>query len=123
MLKAGKSLETAEIKFKEAMELLQANFFGARIITAYASMFHSARGLLYKDGIQEKSHYCAIAYVKENYVRKGIVSVELITVMNSFREERHDIMYGFAREKAKRQEAEAAVENAEKMIKAIKKLI
>jgi len=27
------------------------------ILAAYTAMFHAARAVLYKDGIQEKSHY------------------------------------------------------------------
>ncbi len=123
LLKAGKSLETAEYKLVEARELSNAGFGSAAIVTAYASMLHSARALLYRDGFQEKSHYCVIQYLKEKYAKIGSLQSVLVTVMDAFRAERHDIMYGFAPSKVKSEDVEAAVENAGEMIKAVRKLI
>lgn len=121
--KALKSLETARAKLAEAEDLLKAGFMPVAVVTAYASMFHAARALLFKDGVQEKSHYCLVVYLKERYVKAGKLSTGIVTIMDAFREERHDIMYGLEGIKVKRGEGKAAVENAGKMIEAVKKLL
>ena len=121
--KARKSLETAGLKLAEAEELLKAGFAPVAVVTAYSSMFHAARALLFKDGIQEKSHYCLSVYIRENYVKTGKLSAGLVTIMDSFREERHDIMYGLEGIKVEQGEGGAAVENARKLIDAVKSLI
>lgn len=88
--KSKKSLEVSENFLKEAKKLKD---FDKKlvILTAYTSMFHSARAVLYKDGIQEKSHYAVFMYLKENY--KNELN-ELIFEFNSAREQRHEGMYG-----------------------------
>lgn len=76
-------------------------------------MFGAGRAVLYKDGIQEKSHYCLAKYPEENYAKKGKIDIETITLLNAFREERHSIMYGFEEIEVKEEEAREAVSAAE----------
>lgn len=119
ILKAKKSLETAREKLAEAEELAKAGFEKVAVVFAYASMFHSGRALLFKDGVVEKSHYCLVLYLKEKYVKRGKIENEIITMMDSFREERHDVMYSLEGIKVKSDEANHAIENARKMLQAV----
>lgn len=57
-----KELQAAEQDLREAKDRLQNEKFKYATITAYYSMFHSARALLYNKGHREKSHhYLAVA--------------------------------------------------------------
>jgi len=67
MEKAKKSLEMSIKKLEEAKKALEYNLLDSCMIMAYTAMFHAARALLYKDGIQEKSHLCLIIYLREKY--------------------------------------------------------
>ncbi|MFW6120162.1 MAG: HEPN domain-containing protein, partial [Petrotogales bacterium] len=90
--KAKRSLEIAEKKLKTAKNAFEKELYGPTIIYGYTSMFHSSRALLYKDGVQEKSHICLVLYIKENYSKK--IPPYLINSLNSFRKERHETLYG-----------------------------
>jgi uncharacterized protein (UPF0332 family) len=123
MFKAKKSIDIAESKLAEARELLSAGFKNNAAVTAYSSMFHAGRALLYRDGIQEKSHFCLIVYLKEIYASSNKITPEIITLMDSFREQRHNIMYGFEIFEVSEEEVEEAIESASKLIGMAKSLI
>jgi len=116
-------METAREKLAVAKELAKSGFGVVAVVFAYASMFHSCRALLFKDGVQEKSHYCVIEYVKDKYCRGGKLDFGLITIMDSFREERQDVMYGLEKVQASGKEVKTAMENAEKLILAVGKIV
>ena len=65
--KAEFSLEMAEHKLEFAEKDFQSESYESAIIGAYASMFHSARALLFKDGYKERSHIALYIYIKEKY--------------------------------------------------------
>lgn len=117
------SISTAESHLTEAERLAKAGFRNVAVVVAYASMFHAGRALLFKDGVIEKSHYCLAVYLREKYVTGGKLSNELISVMDAFREERQDVMYGLETPELNKDDENAAIENARKMIKEVKKLL
>jgi uncharacterized protein (UPF0332 family) len=80
-------------------------------------MFSAGRAILYKDGIQEKSHYCLAKYLEEEYAKRGKLDMEIITLLHSFREERHAIMYGFEEVEVREKEAKEAISTAEKFLR------
>ena len=49
--KAKRSIEIAENKLETARKAFEKDMFEVCIIYSYTSMFHSARALLYKDGV------------------------------------------------------------------------
>lgn len=122
-LKARKSLEAAALKLKEAKALLENGHRNAALLYAYSSMFGAGRAILYRDGIQEKSHYCLAKYLEEGYVRKGKIDPMLITLLNAYREERHAIMYGFEEADVRDEEAEEAISAAEKFLRKVEELM
>ena len=123
ILKAEQSLKAAEEKHKEANEIRSAGFPKMAVVLAYASMFHAGRALLYKDGIQEKSHYCLVQYIRENYVWSGLLDPEIITTMDHFREQRNDVFYGFSPHNILDEEAKNGMEVSKKMIEKVKEII
>jgi len=117
--KSKKSLETAKIKLEEAKKLFEAGFFNDSFTNTYTSMFHASRFLLYKDGVQEKSHYAVYVYIKEKYSKK--IPLNLINSFNFLRDERHEIFYGFDEEITKNQ-AEKAILDAEDFLGEVENL-
>jgi uncharacterized protein (UPF0332 family) len=122
-LKARKSIETSEKHLLEAKALEKAGFNEQAVAWAYASLFHACRALLYKDGVQEKSHYCLAEYVAQEYAAKGLVEWSLVTALNSFREERHAIFYGVEGAGVEKHEAKQAIETSGRMLEHAKKLL
>lgn len=118
--KSKKSLEIAESRFARAKEALKLNIFDFVILESYMSMFHSARALLYKDGIQEKSHYAISVYLKEKYSSK--IPLPIINLLEIHRTERHEALYGLEY-KPEKKDAELAINDAESFIKEIKKIL
>jgi len=118
--KAKRSLEIAENKLKTAKEAFEKELYGPTIIYSYTSMFHSSRALLYKDGIQEKSHICLVLYIKENYSNK--IPPYLINSLNSFRKERHESLYGLDFIETKK-DGELSIHDAEQLLITVKKIL
>ena len=118
--KAKRSLEIAENKLKTAKEAFEKELYGPTIIYGYTSMFHSSRALLYKDGIQEKSHICLVLYIKENYSNK--IPPYLINSLNSFRKERHETLYGLEFIET-RKDAELSIHDADQLLTTVKKIL
>ena len=55
--KVKRSLEISKQRLSEAERAIKLKIFGFAVLEAYMAMFHASRALLYKDGIQEKSHF------------------------------------------------------------------
>ena len=123
ILKARKSLDVATAKLERAKSLLKDGHNDAAVLYAYSCMFGAGRALLYKDGIQEKSHYCLAKYLEEKYAKEGKIDPETITLLNAFREERHAIMYGFEEVEVREEEAREAISAAEKFIQRARELV
>jgi uncharacterized protein (UPF0332 family) len=82
-------------------------------------MFHAARSLMYKDGIQEKSHFSVYVYLQEKYSDK--LPKSLINSFDEFRNYRHEILYGFEGN-YKKEEVEEAILEGEEFLEEIKRL-
>ncbi len=118
--KSKKSLEIAESRILRAKETLKINIFDFVILESYMSMFHAARALLYKDGVQEKSHYAISVYLKEKYSDK--IPIPVLNFLEIHRIERHEAMYGLEY-KPEKKDAELSLKDAEIFIKEIKKIL
>lgn len=121
--KTLKSLEIAKSRLKVAKKLYNIGkevLFSHIVVEAYTSMFHASRSLLYKDGIQEKSHFAVYIYLKENYHKK--IPLNIINLLNIYRVERHEVLYGLEY-KPNKDEAKQSIKDAETFIKEIEKII
>ncbi|MBI2133440.1 HEPN domain-containing protein [Candidatus Woesearchaeota archaeon] len=90
--KSERSIKIAKDRLERADKSLKMRLFDFAILDAYMAMFHSARAILYRDGIQEKSHYSIFVYLKEKYSKR--IPVTIINTLNIHRIERHESMYG-----------------------------
>lgn len=118
--KAKRSLEIAESKLDTAKIAFEKELYGPTIIYGYTSMFHSARALLYRDGIQEKSHICLVLYIREKYRDK--IPPYLINSLDSFRKERHETLYGLDFIETKK-DAELSITDGENLLTTVKKIL
>lgn len=116
--KTKRSLEIAKKSLSEAEEVLKLGIFDFVILKSYMAMFHAARALLYRDGIQEKSHYAIFIYLKEKHSDK--IPLHVLNFLNIHRIERHEAIYGLEY-KPEKQDALVALEDAKVFVKEIAK--
>ncbi len=120
--KAFSSIEMAKHKLDLAETEFDNKLFESSIISAYASMFHSARSLLFKDGFKERSHFAIYVYVNEKYSNK--IERKYLSELNSLRLQRHDLMYGLERNtEAQESNADTAIKMANGFLQAIEKIV
>jgi uncharacterized protein (UPF0332 family) len=85
---AKKDIKQAEFFLKESEELLELNKKQIAAISLYNAYFHTARSLLFKEGIKERSHYCIAKYIENHFeLEKFVNSFE--TIMSI----RHNVQY------------------------------
>lgn len=117
-----KSIQTAKARLVDAEQSMLAHVYNGALFFAYASMFHVAKAILFRDGVREKSHKCVVVYLKEKYGKRGIIPLNLIHSLDSYRIERHDIVYGFDFI-ATKDDAEVAIEDAKEFINVVEKIL
>jgi uncharacterized protein (UPF0332 family) len=66
-----KELEAAQDDLKEAQDRFKNKRYKYATITAYYSMFHAARALVYSKGYREKSHYYLLVSLQALFVDQG----------------------------------------------------
>lgn len=120
--RSGRSMEVSEAKLEEAEKALRADLPDATVILAYTAMFHAARGVLFRDGIVERSHVCLIEYLKERYVKTGRMSEALINTLNTARVDRHEALYGLETRSSER-EAKHSLRRAEEFLSMVKAIL
>lgn len=90
--KSRRSMEVAKRRIEKSNAAMRFGLFEFAVVEAYMAMFHSARALLYRDGVQEKSHFAIPIYIKEKYGSR--MPPNVINLLNIHRMERHEAMYG-----------------------------
>ena len=90
---AEKSLKQSEFFLKEAMELLELGKKQIAVISLYNAYFHTARSILFKDGIKERSHYCIARYVEMEYVNKKLINAKFLNGFETVMSLRHNVQY------------------------------
>lgn len=118
--KSNKSLELAKKSLSDAMSLIELEVFDMALVKSYLVMFHSARALLYKGGVQEKSHYAIQIYLKEKYSNE--ITASLISAFDIHRLERHQSLYGFDFT-PELDDCLSAIEDAKSFLKEVSKIL
>jgi uncharacterized protein (UPF0332 family) len=60
----------------------------------YLAVFHSARAVLFRDGVREKSHYCIGLYL-QSYVENDELEEDWPMLFDRMRSIRHTDQYSF----------------------------
>jgi uncharacterized protein (UPF0332 family) len=119
--KAQSSLDMAGHKLGLAEKELEHGIYENAVISAYASMFHSARAVLFRDGYKERSHFAIWVYLNEKYSDR--IERRYLSELNSLRLERHELMYGLGKNpEVLKSEAESAIRMARGFLGAVRKM-
>lgn len=116
----GPELKAAKDDLTESLDRFDKEKYKYATITAYYSMFHSARSLLYSKGYREKSHYYLLVAIKALFVEKELMPA---TLLNEFHEamvlrENADYNSQFSKEGA-----QAAINTAQEMFALAKAIL
>ncbi len=113
-------ISAAQDDLSEALDRFDKEKFKYATITAYYSMFHSARALLYSQGYREKSHYYLLVAIRALFVEKDLMAEKLL---NEFHEamvlrENADYNSQFSKEGA-----QAGINTAKEMLALAKSIL
>lgn len=119
--KAKKSILKSEKFLSEAKKNHESGTYNTSLISSYLVMFHAAKSLLFKDGFREKSHACVARYLEEMYVKKGLLELKWVAILDRYRELRQSDQYSVDFFVTKEISSEAIL-MAEMFLKRIKQL-
>jgi len=115
---ALRSLELSLSNIDDAAENLRIHRYRVVIVSSYTAMFHSARAILFKDGVKERSHECIPIYLKENYPDLE----RNANILDAYRRLRHHAIYGLD-QVLDEVEAKAALDSAREFTQKVNKII
>lgn len=115
---AKRSVTIARSNIEDAVKNLKIECYRVVIVSSYMSMFHTARAILYKDGIKERSHICIPTYLREQYPELEMYA----NILGSYRILRHHVVYGLD-VTIDENEAKEAINSAKKFVKVVNKML
>ena len=119
--KSDQSLLSAREWLSEAEKNLEAEALRSALSSAYLAVFHSARAVLFRDGVREKSHYCIGLYL-QRYVEEGSLEEDWPMLFDRIRSVRHADQYSFMARPTD-EEVQAGIDLAERFIERMERLI
>jgi uncharacterized protein (UPF0332 family) len=119
--KSDQSLLSAREWLSEAKKNLVAQALRSALSSAYLAVFHSARAVLFRDGVREKSHYCIGLYL-QRYVEEGSLEEDWPMLFDRIRSVRHADQYSFMARPTD-EEVQAGIDLAERFIERMERLI
>ncbi len=120
--KAEESIKTAESWLREAEENLKSNALRSCILSSYLAMFHSARASLFINGFREKSHFAVARFLEDFYVKRNLLEMKWVDMLDHHRETRHNDQYStsfFVDER----EAVNSLKDAKEFVERMKRLL
>jgi len=105
---------------KDSKDVLKLNKYKLATITAYYSMFHAARALLYSKGYREKSHFCLRMALKNLFVNKNLLETSFLDDYDIAKDLRENADY---QSEFSKENAEKLVEKAEKFLDKVKTIL
>ena len=105
---------------KDSKDVLKLNKYKLATITAYYSMFHAARALLYSKGYREKSHFCLRMALKNLFVNKNLLETSFLDDYGIAKDLRENADY---QSEFSKENAEKLVEKAEKFLDKVKTIL
>jgi uncharacterized protein (UPF0332 family) len=115
---ARRSQALAHRYLADAEKSLSIDTYRPVIIMSYTAMFHSARAILFRDGIRERGHECIPLYIREMCPALKAEANKL----DSYRKFRHEALYGLEFEAGK-PDAVAAIAVAGEFLSAVEKVL
>lgn len=120
-IKSEQSLLQAREWLLEAEKNLEVEAYRSALSSAYLAVFHSARAILFRDGVREKSHYCVGLYLQK-YVEEGALEEEWPMLFDRIRSVRHADQYSF-QARPTDGEARSGIDLAERFINRMEQML
>jgi uncharacterized protein (UPF0332 family) len=121
LTKSKESIAEAREWLSEARKNVSAEAYKSAISSLYLAIFHSARAVLFRDGVREKSHYCVGVYLGK-YVEQGVLEEDWVLIFDRMRSVRHADQYSFQAHPSK-EEVESGIDIAGKFVNRMDKLL
>ncbi|MEW5936681.1 MAG: HEPN domain-containing protein [Candidatus Thermoplasmatota archaeon] len=122
IIKAREALGLATHYLERAEGNLKIGYSDVSLICAYNAMLHSARALLFRDGIKERSHACVGIYLREKYSDPNKIPEKYVNLFDLTRKARHKTQYG-GRIEVPENEAADAIREAREFHSLVVKII
>jgi len=119
--KSRESITEAREWLSEAQKNVDAEAYKSAISSLYLAIFHSARAVLFRDGVREKSHYCIGVYLGK-YVEQGVLEEDWVLIFDRMRSVRHTDQYSFQVHPSK-EEVDSGIDIAGKFVDRMEKLL
>lgn len=119
--KAQESIKLAKEWLEESIKNFNSGAYRSGLSSAYLAIFHSARAILFNDGVRERSHYCVGVYL-EKYVDKKMLEGKWVEIFDRIRSARHTDQYSFTLH-ITAEEVENSIEIARDFITRMQKLL
>jgi len=119
--KSRESVIEARDWLSEARKNVDAEAYKSAISSLYLAIFHSARAVLFRDGVREKSHYCVGVYLGK-YVDEGVLEEDWVLIFDRMRSVRHTDQYSFQVHPSK-EEVKSGIDIAGKFVNRMEKLL
>lgn len=115
-----KEIKQAEDDLIEAKDRFKNEKYKYTTITAYYSMFHTARALVYSKNYREKSHYYLLVAVQSLFVEQDMLEEKLVKDFHYAMVLREDADYhgNFSKDGA-----ESCIESADKFLRKVKSIL
>lgn len=114
------TMSLAKHNLARARGNLRIGYFDVAFTLAYQSMLHSARALIFNDGIKERSHVCVLLYLKEKH-RQDPRILKYLNILDSYRIGRHEVVYRGSY--VPKGEAVKAIDDAKNFLKLVGELL
>lgn len=121
LTKSKESIAEAREWLSEARKNVEAEAYKSAISSLYLAIFHSARAVLFRDGVREKSHYCVGVYLGK-YVEQGVLEEDWVLIFDRMRSVRHTDQYSFQIHPSK-EEVDSGIDIAGKFMNRMEKLL
>jgi len=115
-----KEIQSSLDDLREAIDRLENKKYKYATITAYYSMFHIARALIYSKGYREKSHYYLLVALQSLFVDKGLLEENLVNAFHDAMVLREDADY---HAEFSKEGAESTIESAKQFIQKAKSIL
>lgn len=115
-----KEFSAAESDLKDSQDILVVGKVKLATISAYYSMFHAARALIYSKGYREKSHFCLRAALKNLFVDNNLLEESFLDSYDLAKDLRENADY---KSEFSKEGAERLIDKAEQFLKRAKGLL
>jgi len=88
-----KEIVAAKSDLKDSEDVLKLEKYKMATISAYYSMFHAARALLYSKGYREKSHFCLRTAIKNLFIDSNLLESSFLDDYDTAKDLRENADY------------------------------